>query len=413
MMKVLLVILIVALLVTAQADTLANKPARFGSQSNANRAKRCQDVVARYRRFLKAKKLCKRVSECASFQYQCIRQTTTKICLGYKYNYSQRRDVCLAYRSQTSCAEFGKVCQKLVTKRICARVFRRRRVIGPKSCKRGYKLKFAKGYNLIRFCTRVRNVTRRPQTKRQLQTCTSSYDPLIVTFQRQSYTLSSEGDYEMYGSADGSVEVHTRQKILQNSPQTVNKKLAIVLNGVDLIRFSCSTGRLSVNNRKAALKTQQFRNGGSVTVNYGNFLEFFAPNGDKIAVRRIGSQRNCWLNVYVYTSNSRRARGLCFAQVQQAEEHRVAGLFKNFYFPRETTNAITKQQEQLLAKKSTAERNSAKYVCNLKGLAARLKAQCEKDWLLATPARRGIVIDGYKKLTVDAVKARVAKSNFF
>lgn len=361
---------------------------------------------------------CKNVTECASFTYRCVNKRNVKVCshgrhetrcvahngrvcVKFHHNF-----VCTAYRNINSCFSYKPVCISHKKKQICARTFTRPRVSGPATCPAGHSLAFRKqGKFLARFCRRTKIDRRREAI------CQSTYDPTIYSFARKYYQLSSEGDYEMYASHDGSVEVHTRQELFPNSPATANSQLAVLLNGVDLISYDCKSKVFRVNGKYTKLTNQQFKNGGSLRLIQPTYFELFAPNGDKIATRIAGNSQICWLNIYVYSKNTQ-GGGLCYAEHKDSEKFRVTGLFRHFELPHDSKNAIASAQRSVLQQSTPALRQAAHVACNMK-LPAYLKKRCEKDWLLAPPNSRKLVIAGYERLVNDEFRGHISQRNFF
>lgn len=211
--------------------------------------------------------------------------------------------------------------------------------------------------------------------------------------------MSTEGDYEMYSSRDGSVEVHVRQALLQNNPMTVNSRVAVLANGVDVVKINCADkDQITVNDRPAkTIGTTTFSNGGAIYTNRNSF-SIQAANGDTIRGYIAGSRPRCWINVFIYSKETNGA-GFCFADNHdRAIERRVVGLFSAPKLPRATSNAIAREQKRELRRINARVRRAAQQACSILGISKPQKDRCVKEWSLATPNMRRAIIQGYERL---------------
>lgn len=365
-------------------------------------------------------RVCKTTNECVNARTKCVKNhTIPDNCVAQSHAYTcvnwangvcrmyHTKSTCLRRAPLTYCIKYALECTQRKEKKICARVFRKSRVEGPKSCSSSQQLAFRKeGKKLIRFCKT------KETDKRKEIVCQSTYDPYIHSFKKQYYSLTSEGDYELYTSHDSSVEVHTRVAMLPTNPSTVNTKAAIVLNGVDIISHDCRTQTVSVNGVPTTAFDVTLPNGGTFRNFHGHMVEMLAPNGDKISTRMNGWSDDCWLNVYVFSKNTN-GGGLCYADSKKVEDYRITGLFKHFELPRESRSAIANAQQGILAKVTPLMQSSAVSACDIPKLPAALKKQCQQDLLLSTEGARKSIIAGYEQLINDELRGHFDNSNFF
>lgn len=361
---------------------------------------------------------CKKANECVSFQVQCAEQSTKRVCVSSTVKstcVSQLNGACTEYSSTTECNQWNTVqhcarnkliCTSRQEKEICSRVFVKPRISGPATCPENLQQAFRKeGKTLIRSCKP------REEDARSEIACQSTYDPTLFTFKSDIYDMTSEGDYELYASTDGSVEVHNRQTMLPTSAVTVNSKVAVLANGVDLVTYDCQSKVFTLNGETTTQAQQQFANGGSYKFD-DSLVEVFAANGDRIWARISSEQDACYINTYVFSKNTQ-GSGLCYAESKDADKYRISGLFRHFELPHDSRRAIAGAQERILETEPVAMRQAAHAACNLPHLAQRLKKQCQQDWLLANDNFRSSVIKGYKQMINDELRGRFEKRNFF